>query len=137
MMARVPLYGYATGVYSSRKIQTKTYDDVGFRFLSADEHPDHSTPAEFRKRPEMRWENLFGFPIADATGQLRRQDPSDKESANSDTGSYLSPEIAIPDRLPRVGWQASPQQEKGPLGLRVAPFQLLVRVALIAWLSFA
>jgi hypothetical protein len=96
MMLRVLLYGYATGIYSSRKIQTKTYDDVAFRFLSADEHPDHSTLAEFRKRhlmalaglfmqalqlcaqpstcsscfgtvgrrkrPEMRWGSLFGFP---------------------------------------------------------------------------
>src|SRR5271154_3524148 len=43
MMVRMLLYGYATGVYSSRKIQAKTYDDVAFRFLSADEHPDHST----------------------------------------------------------------------------------------------
>src|ERR1700738_2250013 len=34
MMVRVLLYGYATGVYSSRKIQAKTYDDVAFRFLS-------------------------------------------------------------------------------------------------------
>ena len=50
MMVRVLLYGYATGIYSSRKIQAKSYDDVAFRFLSADEHPDHSTLAEFRKR---------------------------------------------------------------------------------------
>jgi transposase len=49
-MVRVLLYGYATGVYSSRKIQLRTYEDVAFRFLSADEHPDHSTLAEFRKR---------------------------------------------------------------------------------------
>ena len=34
---------YATGTYSSRKIQTKTYEDLAFRFLSADQHPDHST----------------------------------------------------------------------------------------------
>ena len=39
MMERVLLYGYAAGVYSSRKIQAKTFDDVAFRFLSADEHP--------------------------------------------------------------------------------------------------
>ena len=50
MMLRVLLYGYATGTYSSRKIQAKTFEDVAFRFLSADEHPDHSTFAEFRKR---------------------------------------------------------------------------------------
>jgi transposase len=50
MMVRVLLYGYATGTFSSRKIQAKTFDDVAFRFLSADEHPDHSTLAEFRRR---------------------------------------------------------------------------------------
>ena len=59
MMVRVLLYGYATGVYSSRKIQTKTYDDVAFRFLSADEHPDHSTLAEFRKRHLTALAGLF------------------------------------------------------------------------------
>src|SRR5665213_2615613 len=50
MMVRLLLYGYATGVYSSRKIQARTYEDVAFRFLSGDQHPDHATIAEFRKR---------------------------------------------------------------------------------------
>jgi transposase len=59
MMIRVLLYGYATGIYSSRKIQAKTYDDVAFRFLSADEHPDHSTLAEFRKRHLQALAGLF------------------------------------------------------------------------------
>jgi transposase len=59
MMVRVLLYGYATGVYSSRKIQLRTYEDVAFRFLSADEHPDHSTLAEFRKRHLNALAGLF------------------------------------------------------------------------------
>jgi transposase len=59
MMVRVLLYGYAIGVYSSRKIQAKTYDDVAFRFLSADAHPDHSTLAEFRKRHLKALAGLF------------------------------------------------------------------------------
>jgi transposase len=50
MMLRVLLYGYSMGVYSSRKIETRTYEDVAFRYLSADAHPDHDTIAEFRKR---------------------------------------------------------------------------------------
>jgi transposase len=50
MMVRVLLYGYCTGTYSSRKMQAKTYEDVAFRYLAADEHPDHSTLAEFRQR---------------------------------------------------------------------------------------
>jgi len=59
MMVRVLLYGYATGVYSSRKIQAKTHEDVAFRFLSADAHPDHSTLAEFRKRHLKALAGLF------------------------------------------------------------------------------
>jgi len=59
MMVRLLLYGYATGVYSSRRIQAKTYEDVGFRYLSADEHPDHSTIAEFRKRHLKALAELF------------------------------------------------------------------------------
>src|SRR6266852_9470254 len=41
MMVRVLLYGYCTGIYSSRKIEAKTHEEVAFRYLSADEHPDH------------------------------------------------------------------------------------------------
>jgi len=43
-------YGYATGVFSSRKIEAATYDSVAFRFLSGNLHPDHDTLADFRKR---------------------------------------------------------------------------------------
>jgi len=50
MMVRVLLYGYCIGVASSRQIERKTYEDVAFRYLSADEHPDYSTLSEFRKR---------------------------------------------------------------------------------------
>ena len=50
MMVRLLLYGYCVGVVSSRKIELRTYEDVAFRFLSADEHPDHDTIANFRKR---------------------------------------------------------------------------------------
>ena len=50
MMLRVLLYGYCRGVVSSRKIEQATYEDVAFRFLSADTHPDHDTIASFRKR---------------------------------------------------------------------------------------
>jgi len=59
MMLRVLLYGYATGVYSSRKIEARTYEDVAFRYLSADQHPDHDTFAEFRKRHLEALAELF------------------------------------------------------------------------------
>ena len=59
MMVRLLLYGYATGVYSSRKIQTRTFEDVAFRYLSGDQHPDHATIAEFRKRHLEALSGLF------------------------------------------------------------------------------
>lgn len=59
MMIRLLLYGYATGVYSSRKIQRRTYEEVAFRYLSGDQHPDHATIAEFRKRHLDALSGLF------------------------------------------------------------------------------
>jgi transposase len=59
MMVRVLLYGYATGVSSSRKIQTRILEDVAFRYLSGDQHPDHATIAEFRKRHLDALSGLF------------------------------------------------------------------------------
>jgi len=43
------LYGYATGVFSSRKIEKATQESIPFRFVAGGWHPDHSTIAEFRK----------------------------------------------------------------------------------------
>ncbi len=59
MMLRVLLYGYASGVYSSRKIEARTYEEVAFRYLSGDQHPDHDTIAEFRKRHLEALAGLF------------------------------------------------------------------------------
>jgi transposase len=44
------VYGYATGVFSSRKLERATYDSVAFRFIAANQHPDHDTIAAFRRR---------------------------------------------------------------------------------------
>ena len=43
------LYGYAAGVFSSRKIETATYESIPFRFIAGGLHPDHDTLAHFRK----------------------------------------------------------------------------------------
>src|SRR5438034_11713966 len=49
-------YGYATGVFSSRKIERATYEAVPFRFIAGNLHPDHDTIATFRKTflPELK-----------------------------------------------------------------------------------
>ena len=59
MMVRLLIYGYCIGVVSSRQIEKRTYEDVAFRYLSADEHPDHSTINEFRKRHLKALAGLF------------------------------------------------------------------------------
>ena len=59
MMVRLLLYGYCLGVVSSRKIERATYEDVAFRYLSADAHPDHDTIAAFRKRHLEALAGLF------------------------------------------------------------------------------
>jgi len=46
----IVVYGYATGVFSSRKLESATYDSVAFRYIAANSHPDHDTLATFRRR---------------------------------------------------------------------------------------
>src|SRR5271165_6574368 len=53
------VYGYATGVFSSRKLERATYDSVAFRFVAANQNPDHDTIAAFRRRFLKEIEALF------------------------------------------------------------------------------
>jgi transposase len=53
------VYGYATGVFSSRKLERATHDSVAFRFIAANDHPDHDTIATFRRRFLPEIEALF------------------------------------------------------------------------------
>lgn len=48
MMVKVLIYSYATGIFSSRKIAKKLYEDIGFRVLAADNFPAHRTIRDFR-----------------------------------------------------------------------------------------
>ena len=53
------VYGYATGTFSSRKIERATHDSVAFRYIAANTHPDHDTLATFRRRFLAELEGLF------------------------------------------------------------------------------
>jgi transposase len=59
MLLGLLVYGYATGVFSSRKLERATYDSVAFRFIAANDHPDHDTIATFRRRFLPEIEGLF------------------------------------------------------------------------------
>ena len=52
-------YGYATGKFSSRKIEKGTYEDLGFRFVAGGLHPDHDTIAHFRKTFLAELQGMF------------------------------------------------------------------------------
>jgi transposase len=53
------VYGYATGVFSSRKLERATYDSVAFRYIAAGSHPDHDSLATFRRRFLDELSDLF------------------------------------------------------------------------------
>jgi transposase len=59
MLVALLFYGYATGVFSSRALERKTYESIAFRFIAANSHPDHDTIASFRQRFLPQLEDLF------------------------------------------------------------------------------
>lgn len=59
MMVKVLIYGYATGIFSSRKIAKKLHEDVAFRVLGADNFPAHRTIREFRALHLNEFTELF------------------------------------------------------------------------------
>jgi len=59
LMTSLLLYGYAVGVTSSRKIEKATFEDVGFRVISAGEHPHFTTINDFRAAHRQALANLF------------------------------------------------------------------------------
>ncbi len=66
-------YGYATGVFSSRKIERATYETLPFRFVAGGLHPDHDTLANFRKTFRVEIKELFVqvLFLAQATGYFK------------------------------------------------------------------
>ncbi len=66
-------YGYATGVFSTRKIERATYETVPFRFIAGNLHPDHDTLATFRKTflPELKELFVQVLLLAQVAGALK------------------------------------------------------------------
>ena len=67
------LYGYRTGVFSSRKMERGTYESLPFRFVAGGLHPDHDTLANFRKMFRSEIKELFVqvLLLAEASGYLK------------------------------------------------------------------
>ena len=60
MMLALLVYAYSTGVFASRRIERRTYEDIAFRYLAGDQHPDFRTIAAFRRNHLAAIELLFG-----------------------------------------------------------------------------
>ena len=59
MMVALLFYGYATGTFSSRKLERATYDSIAYRYICANSNPDHDSINSFRKRFSRELEGLF------------------------------------------------------------------------------
>lgn len=59
MMLGLLIYNYATGTFSSRRIETLTYENVAVRFLCADTHPDHDSICKFRRENKELLSSCF------------------------------------------------------------------------------
>lgn len=64
MMLALLIYCYASGVFSSRRIERATHRDVSVRFIAADTHPDHDTIATFRRENAEAFAVAFGQVLA-------------------------------------------------------------------------
>ncbi len=73
MLVALLFYGYATGVFSSRKLEKASHDSIAFRYVCANTNPDHDTIASFRKRFLKELEALFVeiLLVAEAMGLLK------------------------------------------------------------------
>lgn len=73
MMVSLLFYGYATGVFSSRKLERASHDSLAFRYICANSHPDHDTIASFRRRFARQLEGCFTqiLLIAQTAGALK------------------------------------------------------------------
>ena len=92
LMLGLLFYGYATGVFSSRKIERATYEVIPFRFIAGDMHPDHATIAHFRKQ-------FLAELAIDAHLQAEVNELFDLAKAAD--GGQLPTEMNIPDEIER------------------------------------
>jgi len=73
MLVSLLFYGYATGVFSSRKLEKASYDSIAFRYVCANSNPDHDTINSFRQRFLQELAALFVeiLVVAEAMGLVK------------------------------------------------------------------
>jgi transposase len=102
MLVALIFYGYATGVFSSRKLARATYDSIACRYICANTHPDHRTIADFRKRFLDDLAGLFTeiLLVAQAMGLLKLGTVSlDGTKLNANASKHTALSFAHAERL--------------------------------------
>ena len=119
-------YGYATGVFSSRKIEKATCETLPFRFVAGGLHPDHDTLANFRKTFRAEIKDLFVqvLLLAQAAGYLKLGNISidgSKVHANASKSKAVSYKrllaleaACVPKSISCFGWPNSSMATKCP-----------------------
>jgi len=125
------LYGYATGVFSSRRIEKATHESIPFRYIAGNLHPDHDTLAHFRKTflPEIQVLFVQVLLLAQTLGVLKLGNISldgtrlHADASKSHAVSYkrlLELEMALQQQvaaLLKLGEQVDQQEQTLPPGL--------------------
>ena len=96
-------YGYATGVFSSRKIERATYEAVPFRFIAGNQHPDHDTLATFRRTFLLELKDLFVQVLLLATSGGRAEIGNDQLGWDQDPCRCLQAQRSQLQATPGVG----------------------------------
>jgi len=140
VMLGLLFYGYATGVFSSRKLEKGTYENIAMRYVAGGLHPDHDTIAHFRKIFLVEIRELFVqiLLLAEAVGVLQMGNISldgSKIHADASKSKAVSYKrlLEIQDQLRQavqelieLGEQADQKEVQLPVGLDI-PNELALR----------
>jgi transposase len=96
LLLGILVYGYATGVFSSRKLERASYDSVAFRFIAANQHPDHDTIAAFSRHSALSYEHAGRI-----EAQLKAEVAELLAKAEAADRADLPDGLSIPDELAR------------------------------------
>jgi hypothetical protein len=115
MMMALLVYGYCTGVMSSRRIERKTYEDVAFRYLSGGQHPEFSTICTFRRTHLAAVEDLFRqvVRLAREAGLVKMGHVS-LDGSKVDASASKHKARPIPGSRPGIGTAASRPAQAPP-----------------------
>ena len=112
MLLALLFYGYATGVFSSRKLEQATHDSIAFRYIAANTHPDHDTIATFRKRFLPAAQAAVSADPAIGQDAGFSQDGQDQPGREQDPSQRL--QTQCPQLGPRPGIGTTVETGSGP-----------------------